>query len=223
MPDLYIITGSNGSGKSTLGFSYLPKIIQNNYNIFDGDKLTMQKWRELYRSVTPSSKEATRLANEWVFNEFERLVKRALSTRDDFAYEGHFAGDESWKTITRFRKAGYRVHLIFFGLRDTNLSELRVMDRATQGGHNVPVFEIHRNYYGNLYQLNKKYKRIDELKIVDTSASNSHKVLAIFKNGNVEQALHHGQIPEWFEKFLPALFNKIIRRDNDDFFGRFEE
>lgn len=50
MPELYIITGSNGAGKSSIGFNYLPEFIQKNYPIFDGDKLFMQKQKELWNS-----------------------------------------------------------------------------------------------------------------------------------------------------------------------------
>jgi len=54
MPDLYVITGANGAGKSTVGFSYLPKIKQDKCDVFDGDKLAMQKRTELYRTkATP--------------------------------------------------------------------------------------------------------------------------------------------------------------------------
>lgn len=50
MPELYIITGSNGAGKSTVGFSYLPQAIQSHYSIFDGDKLFVNKQKELWAS-----------------------------------------------------------------------------------------------------------------------------------------------------------------------------
>ncbi len=46
MAGLYIITGSNGAGKSSFGASYLPEKLQG-YNVFDGDKLFMQKRRRL--------------------------------------------------------------------------------------------------------------------------------------------------------------------------------
>ncbi len=145
-----------------------------------------------------------------------------METNDDFVYEGHFPVNDNWKTPNRFKKAGYKIHLIFFGLKDTELSELRVMDRAKQGGHNVPPYEIERNYYGNLSQLNKRFKEIDELQIVDTSASNSHKVLALFNKGEIDFALHHGKLSEWFEKGLPKLYKKIMHRDNDELFKKNE-
>ena len=222
MPDLYILMGANGAGKSTTGASYLPLHIQNKYEVFDGDKLYLQKAREFYKKLTPSPKEANRLALEWMMQEFITRTKKALAEKDDFAYEGHLPDDDNWKTPKKFKRAGYRIHVIYLGLTDTAVSALRVFERAKYGGHNVPPYEIDRNFYGNLAQVNKRYKSIDELKIMDTSDS-IPKALALFSNGIIENALHHGKLPEWFEKFLPALYNKIIRRDNDDFFGMLEE
>ncbi|MBK7376909.1 MAG: zeta toxin family protein [Chitinophagaceae bacterium] len=221
MPDLYIITGANGSGKSTLGFTHLPKIIQDNYQIFDGDKLAMQKRLELYRTRKFSIKEAKHLADEWLYERFESSVKTSLAIKDDFVYEGHFPSSEHWRTITRFKRSGYKIHLIFFGLTNTELSALRVKERAIQGGHDVPPYEIERNYYGNLFQLNKRFENIDELKIVDTSAQ-THKVLALLKNGEIGFAIHHGKLPGWFQKGLPKLFRKISSRDNKNPFGALE-
>ena len=53
MAGLYIITGSNGAGKSSFGVSYLPEHLQG-HTIFDGDKLFMQKRRQLYPAQTLS-------------------------------------------------------------------------------------------------------------------------------------------------------------------------
>ena len=216
MPDLYIITGANGAGKSTVGFSYLPTVIQKNYTVFDGDKLALQKKRELFKVVTPSLKEAGRLALEWLHEHFNLSVKKALKDKDDFVYEGHLPIDGNWVTPKKFKRAGYKIHFIFFGLKDTDLSEVRVMDRAKMGGHHVPPYEIERNFYGNLYQINKRFSKIDELQIVDTSESTAPKVLAVFENGTVISAVHHGKLPEWFENYLPRLYKKIEKRDIEE-------
>jgi predicted ABC-type ATPase len=50
MPELYIITGSNGAGKSTVGTTYFPIHIQQHCSVFDGDKLFIDKQRELWKS-----------------------------------------------------------------------------------------------------------------------------------------------------------------------------
>ncbi len=210
MPDLYILTGSNGAGKSTAGRYYLPEEIRNNYEIFDGDKLFMQKRKQLYKIETPSLKEASRQAQKWLHEHFENCVVNAIKNNDHFVYEGHFPDEENWSTPKRFQVAGYRVHLIFLGLSHPAISELRVLDRARMGGHTVPPYEIERNFYGNLKQLNTHYKLIDELQIFDTSDSTTTKVLAIFNKGNIIDALPAKELPEWFEKGLPNLFQLVL-------------
>lgn len=215
MPDLYILMGANGAGKSTTGESYLPQHIQEHHPIFDGDKLYWNKIRELYKQVTPSAKEAQRLALDWLFEHFESSVKKAINAKNDFVYEGHLPEDDNWKTPKRFKRHGYTVHIIYLGLNDVSLSAFRVFERAKLGGHNVPPYEIERNFYNNLHQINKRFKWIDELKVIDTSDI-IPKVLYVSKKGVIDEAVHHGRLPEWFEKYLPALFRKIEQRDAEE-------
>jgi len=204
--------GANGSGKSTTGASYLPEEIQEKQKVFDGDKFYWNKIRELHKVETPSIKEAKRMALEHLFEHFEWLVSSAIKSKDDFAYEGHLPEDGNWVTPKRFEAAGYTIHIIYLGLYDTGLSESRVFKRARYSGHNVPPYEVERNFYGNLEQINKRFASIDELKIMDTSGP-SPKALALLKNGDVESAVHHGKLPEWFEKFLPKIYSKIIHAE----------
>ena len=64
MPELYIVTGSNGAGKSSIGPDYLPESIRE-LGVFDGDKLFVEKRKELWRTVK-SHKECRNLAFEFV-------------------------------------------------------------------------------------------------------------------------------------------------------------
>jgi predicted ABC-type ATPase len=89
VPSLYIITGSNGAGKSTIGPEYLPEYIRDNYIVFDGDLLFVNKQRELFPHITRSPKEAKKLAFEYVVDTFEQLTANALNRNDTFVYEGH--------------------------------------------------------------------------------------------------------------------------------------
>ena len=210
MPDLYILTGSNGAGKSTVGRFYLPKKLIDKYEIFDGDKLFMQKRRQIYKIETPSLKEAERRAWDWLYEEFENRVVNAINKKDHFIYEGHLPDAEKWDTPKRFKKAGYKINLIYFGLSHPSVSALRVLDRAKMGGHNVPPYDIEKNFYGNLHQLNQHYNLIDELQIVDTTETATPKVLAIFKKGKVVSSLPVRELPEWFEDELPDLFSLVL-------------
>lgn len=211
MPALFIITGSNGAGKSTIGYTYLPEDIQKKYTVFDGDKLVLLKKRELSQTIK-SFKEAGKLAEEWMYNQFLEQTKNAIKTADHFAYEGHFRDEATLKIPKKFKRKGYKVTLIFMGLSDPHQSELRVLDRATQGGHNVPLYEIQSNFYGNLVMLNKHYKLFNELLIIDTSKSFQHEVLLQMSNRKLLFYTEQKNLPMWFTEFLPNL-TKIIKEE----------
>lgn len=208
MPALYIITGSNGAGKSTIGPDYLPAEILQRTTIFDGDKLFMQKRSELWRSGIKSHKECKKLAFEFVEETFEALVESALAAHTDFTYEGHFTNEATWDIPRKFRNADYSVHLIFFGLRDTDLSELRVVDRSQLGGHYVDPITVANNFYGNLEKLDQHHGLFHSVQIVDTSETD-HLVLALLENGEPALAVPSEMLPDWFRSNLPTITHKI--------------
>lgn len=166
-------------------------------------------------SVTIKSfKEARKLADEWMYKKFHDQVKNAIDSKNHFAYEGHFRDSAALKTPRRFKKNGYELSIIFMGLTDAHQSELRVIDRAKQGGHNVPLYEIESNFYGNLVTLNKYYKLFDEVLVIDTSKSLLHKVLLHLRKSKILFYAPLKDQPDWFIKFLPNLA-KIIRTEEN--------
>ena len=56
MPELHVITGSNGAGKSSVGPEYLPSHIKKICTVFDGDKFTLHKTKELFATKLHSHK-----------------------------------------------------------------------------------------------------------------------------------------------------------------------
>jgi predicted ABC-type ATPase len=152
MPELYIITGSNGAGKSTVGPEYLPAHIHPAFPVFDGDKLFIQKRNELWKTIQ-APKEVRKLAFAFVVETLEAQVEHALIHRQHYVYEGHFTNEATWDIPRRFKKSGYSVHLLFFGLKDPDISELRVIKRSEEGGHWVDRQTIEGNFAGNLEKL----------------------------------------------------------------------
>lgn len=211
MPVLFIITRSNGAGKSTIGYTYLPEEIQKKYTVFDGDKLSLQKKKELLLKIK-SNKEARKIADEWMYEQFSDQIKAALNLKDHFVYEGHFRDENTLKIPKKFKKNGYDLSIIFMGLADPHQSELRVIDRAKQGGHFVPLYEIESNFYGNLVMLNKNYKLFDELIVIDTSKSLHHEILLHLRGSKILFYTPSRDQPEWFTKFLPNLV-KLIKQE----------
>lgn len=213
MPVLYIITGSNGAGKSTVGPDYLPAAIKQTCVIFDGDKLFMEKQRELWRGGLRAIKEAKKIAFAFVEERFDALVDAAFDTNTDFVYEGHFTNDATWDIPKRFKDSGYQINLIFFGLTDTDLSELRVIDRTQEGGHYVDPITIASNFYGNLEKLNQYYSIFNSVQIVDTSET-EHKVLCVCNYDEIESAISADLLPNWFRDNLQSITAKIVAKEN---------
>jgi len=204
MPFLYILTGPNGAGKSTAGPGLLPDAISKSYPPFDGDKLKMIKQQE-FKKITGSYKEAARLADEYVYGEFERLYKKSLSENDHFAYEGHFSEESSWNLIRKFKESGYKIDMIFLGLVSLKLSSDRVFNRAVRGGHNVKPYDIENNYFGNLAKLNEHLELIDQLTILDTSGTIPLHV-GQWRDNKMNFNVDNESIPEWVTAHLPRLF-----------------
>lgn len=169
--------------------------------MFDGDKLALEKLKELRATKSHSDKEAKALANEWIGQHFEEQVKNALSKADHFAYEGHFREASAWRVINKFKGKGYSVHLIFFGLINVERSAMRVFDRAINGGHNVSPAEIDLNYRGNLLQLDRHFKMLDTLRIIDTSET-APKLLLELEGGKVTFCTSLYDLPDWFTTYL---------------------
>jgi predicted ABC-type ATPase len=201
LPELHIITGSNGAGKSSVGPEYLPNHIKNSYSVFDGDKLALEKTKELFASKRYSYKDAKNLANDWVTDYFNEQVTDAIARADNFAYEGHFREESAWMVLERFQKHGYTIHLIFLGLINVERSAMRVLERALSGGHNVSPAEIDLNYHGNLLQLDRHFKMLNQLRIIDTSET-APKVLLELSGAKIVFCLPFSDLPDWFSSNL---------------------
>jgi len=209
MPDLYIITGSNGAGKSSLGQVYLPEHIQENCEVFNGDKLVEDKKKELFKGGMRAIKEVRNIAHAYLEEVWEAVYNEHLNNMTDFAYEGHFTNESTWDIPRKFKTAGFDIHLIFLGLSDPDLSMLRVIDRSeNEGGHYVSKDEVVINFYGNMEKLNMHYKMFDSVQIIDASELD-HLPVATYQNGKLANAILRKDLPFWFTEFLPSLAGQI--------------
>jgi hypothetical protein len=87
------------------------------------------------------------------------------------------------------------------GLINIERSAMRVLERALSGGHNVSPAEIELNYFGNLLQLDRHFKMLDELRVIDSSET-VPKVLLQLLNNEVVFCAPFYDLPEWFTDYL---------------------
>ena len=156
-----------------------------------------------------SQKECRNRAFEIVVDTFEKLVEDSINKNVDFVYEGHFTNEATWDVPRKFKAAGYKIHLIFFGLTDVLLSETRVIGRTLEGGHYVDPITVQSNFYGNLEKVDKYYSLFDSVRIFDTSGV-EHLELAIFKNGVPYSAISSKELPKWFTENLKEITKGVI-------------
>jgi predicted ABC-type ATPase len=202
MPNLFIITGANGAGKSTLSKNLLPSAFTQ-LSVFDGDKFFVETLKTLFPSQIKSPKYARDTAFQATVDEFEGLVENAIENQYDFAYEGHFSSPAPWKTIEKFKVAGYRITMFFLMVNSLELSQKRVSERVKTGGHYVTPYEIEKNYYGNLIQLNNHFEILDELILADNSQLDSPSLILHFSESN--KLFVSDIFPKWGKKYLNRL------------------
>jgi predicted ABC-type ATPase len=126
----------------------------------------------------------------------------------DFAYDGHLTNDATWDIPRQFKEAGYQIHLVFFGLTDTELSEIRVVARSQEGGHYVDPSTVAANFAGNLEKLDKHFRMFDTIQLIDTSEAD-HILLTILNNGEPTYSIPFNSLPDWFTYYLPEITIKL--------------
>jgi len=141
IPTCWIIAGPNGAGKTTFALEYLPTVA-NCRNFVNADLIAA--------GLSPLSPETELLAASRIFL---REIENRIQARQDFAFETTLAGRSYLKLIRRLRSEGWRVELIYLALPSVEMSRLRVAERVTHGGHNIPLEDIKRRFPRSLRNL----------------------------------------------------------------------
>lgn len=87
---------------------------------------------------------------------FLREIQRHVDEQRDFAFETTLAGRGYMRLIRSLRETGWRVELIYLALPDPAMARLRVAERVTPGGHDIPDEDIGRRFHRSLRNLFKE-------------------------------------------------------------------
>lgn len=135
MPKNVIIAGPNGSGKTTFASEYL-RNADMEYISADAIAATLVS--------TPEDMDKVKLqAGRLFFVEMRRLIE----SEKDFAVEVTLAGKGFERIISRLKRAGYTVTIVFIFLKSPEMSVARVRNRVEAGGHHVPTEDVVRRFY----------------------------------------------------------------------------
>ena len=130
MPTCWIIAGPNGTGKTTFALEYLPTVA-NCRRFVNADLIAA--------GLSPLAPEQQLLAASRLFL---REIEDSIAAAQDFAFETTLAGRTYLKLVARLLEQGWRVELIYLALPSAEMSRLRVVERVTHGGHDIPAVDI---------------------------------------------------------------------------------
>ena len=100
--------------------------------------------------MSPLAPEAEKLAASRLFL---AEIERHIQARHDFGFETTLAGRGYLRLIRRLRTDGWRVELIYVALPNAEMAKLRVAERVSHGGHDIPVSDIERRFLRSLENL----------------------------------------------------------------------
>ncbi|EKD38341.1 MAG: hypothetical protein ACD_75C00771G0004 [uncultured bacterium] len=177
MPTCWIIAGPNGAGKTTFALAYLPEVAGCS-NFINADLIAA--------GLSPLAPDRELVAASRLFlQEIEARLVRG----EDFAFETTLAGRSYLHLIDRLKKEGWQVELIYLALPSLEMSKLRVAERVSHGGHNIPVRDIERRFSRSLRNLFTSFG--DEVNRCVCLMNDSEDPVLIFDQEGENRYVHH--------------------------------
>ncbi len=186
MPTCWIIAGPNGAGKTTFALSYLPEVAGCT-NFINADLIAA--------GLSPLAPARELLAAGRIF--VQEIAER-IAKGENFAFETTLAGRGHLKLIHRLKHEGWLVELIYLALPSIEMSRLRVAERVSHGGHNIPERDLDRRFPRSLRNL-----------LLEFSSAADH--CACFMNDSKEPVLIFEQEGETRKIYHDAYFQRITR------------
>lgn len=191
-PLLVAFCGPNGAGKSTLRRITLA---ESGIPFLNADDIAAQLFGE---HAAERAYEAAQIA--------ESVRAELFKARRSFSFETVLSDPAGEKVgfLREAREAGYFVAVHFVGLDSPELSRARVIQRVSEGGHDVPDDKLVARYPRVLDNLRRLLDVPDDLVIYDNSSADlPYRVLARLSRGALLEIA--SAIPAWAQRFeLPS-------------------
>lgn len=140
-PTCWIVAGPNGAGKTTFALHYLPQVAKC-ARFINADLIAA--------GLSPLAPERELLSASRIFL---REIEDAIEDGEDFAFETTLSGRGYLSLVKRLLSNSCRVELVYLALPSVEMSRLRVAERVSHGGHNIPLKDIQRRFPRSLNNL----------------------------------------------------------------------
>lgn len=192
-PALFLLAGPNGSGKSTLQ-RFLARHVRA---IGDVEFVNADEIAKTLEG--PDSPERARSAQ----NKADARRSELIAAGTSFCTETVFSHESRIDLIRQAKKAGFTVYLIAVCVESPALAEIRVQQRVSRHGHDVPSDRIHARFPRTLRNLAEAARIADGTLVFDNSRANSMPRL-VFAAGSGHVLHQSSDVPSWAEPILGA-------------------
>jgi len=164
-PRCIVIAGPNGAGKTTFAREFLPTgagIV----HFVNADLIAV--------GLAPLRPEmAAFAAARILLGELDRLAKERL----DFAFESTLSGLGYLSRLRRWKRAGYRIEIVYLSLPSPDLALRRIAGRVRQGGHDVPKADVIRRFQRSRENFQSRYRLLADVWTVYDNAGDQPELL----------------------------------------------
>ena len=170
--NVMVIAGPNGSGKTTFAAEYL-----RDSEIFEyiGADAIAERLVSRPEDMGSVKIQAGRL--------FIQEIQGLITAEKNFAVEVTLAGKGFERIISRLKRAGYTITIVFIFLKSAETCIARVRNRVKAGGHHVPTEDIVRRFYRSKHNFWYTYRNLaDQWHLYCNSAEHPQEVASGERN-----------------------------------------
>jgi predicted ABC-type ATPase len=160
-----VIAGPNGAGKTTFAREFLPQdaavVHFVNADLIAGGLSLLRP----------------QLAAAAAARLFLRELDRLAASRADFAFETTFRGLAYVSKFRKWKRAGYRLEIVFLKISSPQLALRRIAARVKQGGHDVPREDVLRRIVRGWENFVSIYRNLADIWSVYDNSGESPRLL----------------------------------------------
>jgi len=172
--NIYIIAGPNGSGKTTFAKKFLPDYAKC-LHFVNADLIAS--------GLSPFSPQiAAMKAGRLVLEQLHDLTNKDV----DFAFETTLSGKTYINFLKKIKQKGYRLHLFFLWIPNTELALARIKDRVAEGGHDVPANDVRRRFARSIHNFFQFYRSLLDSWMLFDNSGLVPKLIAEEKDGHMD-------------------------------------
>ncbi|PHS70327.1 MAG: hypothetical protein COB23_04220 [Methylophaga sp.] len=188
---LWLLVGGNGAGKSTF---YRTQLESLGLPFVNADILAKKLYLE---HAENKSYEAAKIA--------EPMRMELLQQGRTFCFETVFSHPSKIDFIASAKAMGYEIVLVFIHLENIALSQARVAQRVSEGGHSVPEDKVSSRIPRVLQNIQQVLPLCDHCYLLDNSRlDDPFQRVAEIHSGNI--SLKVELLPEWAKNMLIDYF-----------------